>query len=107
MDDARAERLALNEALFREVNEMIKAEQRRNDDDRTTFVCECVRVSCQLRLSVDFDEYQAVRARPERFIVFPGHEHPEVEVVVEDKRPRYLVIEKVEPGRSVARDRAS
>ena len=107
MDDARAERLAMNETLFRDVNEIIRTEQGRNQDDRTTFVCECMRVSCQLRLPVAMAEYKAVRAHPDRFVVFPGHENLEIEVVVEDLRPRYLVIEKIGPGRDVAESRSS
>ena len=102
MDDARARRLAMNETLFRDVNEMIRTEQGRSQDERTTFVCECIKVTCQLRLSISLDEYQAVRAHPDRFIVFPGHEHPEVEVVVGGEPPRYLAIEKIGPGRDVA-----
>ena len=57
MDEARARRLALNESLFRDVNELIKEQQAENKDDRPTFVCECVKVSCQLRLPVPLDEY--------------------------------------------------
>jgi hypothetical protein len=102
MDDARAERLAMNEALFRELNEMIKEGQ----DERRSFLCECIKVSCQLRLSVSDAEYETVRAHPARFFVYPGHEEPGIEAVVEDLSPRYLIIEKVDPGRQVAEERA-
>jgi hypothetical protein len=106
MDDARAKRLALNESLFRDVNELIKAQQGQQNE-RTTFVCECVKVSCQLRLNVSLQEYETVRSHPSRFLVYPGHEQPYIEAVVEDVSPRYLVIEKVDPGRRVAEETAS
>ena len=99
MDDARARRLALNESLFRDVNELIKEQQGENDNERTTFVCECVKVSCQLRVPVTHDEYQKIRAHPARFFVYPGHEEPYIETVIEDLSPRFLIIEKVDPGR--------
>jgi len=99
VDEARARRLALNESLFRDVNELIKKQQSENEDERPTFVCECVKVSCQLRLPVTLDEYQEVREHPARFFVYPGHEEPRIESIVEDRSPRYLIIEKVDPGR--------
>lgn len=102
MDDTRAERLAMNEVLFRDVNELIRTEQGRSQDDRTTFVCECTRVACQLRLPIELQEYQEVRKDPARFIVFPGHENPTIEVVVGGSPPHYLVVEKIGPGRDVA-----
>lgn len=106
MDDARAKRLALNESLFRDVNELIKSQQGQQQDDRTTFVCECIKVSCQLRMNVTLEEYQEVRRHPARFIVYPGHEQPGIEAVVEDNGPRFYVIEKVDPGRQVAEESA-
>ena len=104
MDDARAERLAMNETLFRDVNEMIRKEQDLQQDDRTTFVCECARVACQLRLPVELEEYKEVRSKATRFIVFPGHEQSEIEVVVGGDPPRYLVVEKIGTGAEVAEE---
>lgn len=106
MDEARARRLALNESLFRDVNELIKEQQTDNQDDRPTFVCECVKVSCQLRLPVTLEEYQKIRAHPARFFVYPGHDEPHIEAVVEDLSPRFLIIEKVDPGRQVVEEDA-
>ena len=106
MDDARAKRMALNESLFRDVNELIKSQQGANQDERTTFVCECIKVSCQLRLNITLEEYEWVRSHPARFFVYPGHEQPGVEAVIDDRSPRFLVIEKVDPGRQVAEQTA-
>jgi hypothetical protein len=102
--DPRAERLAMNEVLFRDVNQLILEEQAANEDDRTTFVCECAQLNCQLRLTVNLDEYQAVRAHPTRFLVYPGHEIKDIEVIVGGEPPRYLVIEKLGKGKDVANE---
>ena len=40
-------------------------------------------------------EYERVRSEPHRFAVFPGHELPDVEVVVE-RRDGYAVVQKNE-----------
>ena len=45
-------------------------------------------------LTLSFREYERVRDHPRRFIVSPGHEQLDVEVVVET-RPNYLVVQKV------------
>jgi hypothetical protein len=106
MDEARAKRLALNESLFRDVNELIRKQQADHKDTRATFVCECIKVSCQLHLNLTVEEYERVRAHNARFVVYPGHNEPHVEAVIEDLSPRYMVIEKVDPGRAVAEETA-
>jgi hypothetical protein len=93
----------MNEVLFRDVNELIEKEQAANQDDRTTFVCECAQLNCQLRLTVSLDEYQAVRAHPAHFLVYPGHEIKDIEVIVGGERPRFLVIEKLGEGKTIAK----
>lgn len=102
MDDLRAERLALNETLFRDVNRLIEKEQAAHQDERATFVCECSEINCQLRLPITLDEYKEVRAHPMRFVLYPGHEVPDIETVVGGDPPRYIVVEKLGPGRDVA-----
>jgi hypothetical protein len=94
----------MNEVLFRDVNQLIDKEQADNQDERTTFVCECAQLNCQLRLSVSLKEYKKVRANPMRFLVYPGHEIPDIETIVGGEPPRYVVIEKLGPGRDVAID---
>ena len=92
----------MNETLFRDVNEMILKEQEKQHEERTSFVCECSRVSCQLKLNVSLEEYKAVRAHPGRFLCYPGHEVETIEVVVGGEPPRYVAVEKIGPGRDVA-----
>ena len=90
-----ARRIAANEDLFREVNESIAAGQWPGEADAVVgFRCECARLGCNLLLGLSVADYERVRADPRRFLVCPGHELPGVEVVVQ-RRPDYLVVEKV------------
>jgi hypothetical protein len=95
---ARDERLAGNEALFREVNERVAevAERFVADDtggSRYDFNCECGDRACAEQIALTMAEYEAVRAEATRFAVVPGHEVPDIERVVE-RYPTYLVVEK-------------
>jgi hypothetical protein len=93
----QSERIGMNEALFREVNERI--EQLKGDlGGANTFdiVCECGVTECTERFSITSDEYQALRRDVHQFAVVPGHERPEVERTIE-KHAGYLVVEKTDP----------
>ena len=101
--DARQERLARNEALFREVNERVLAIAAvHGDDDHVyEFYCECSNVDCTFHLRATIAQYEAVRAHPDRFLIAPSHSLPEIETVVE-KRDEWWVVEKQgEPGQLV------
>lgn len=96
--DLRRTRLAVNEGIFRTVNERIQAV---NDSFATvtdTFevVCECSDAGCVTQISITKAAYEHVRADPELFIVASGHEQPEVEHMVEE-RAAYDVVRK-RPG---------
>jgi hypothetical protein len=82
--DAREERLARNETLFRAVNENIEeaATSARSVMPTFEFFCECSNVDCTLLLPMTVSEYERVRSDPRQFVVAPGHELPEIEVVV-------------------------
>lgn len=91
------QRLARNQALFREVNERLKETQTATVSLQEC-VCECSDAACTKSLAVATGEYEAVRKNARHFLVARGHELPEVERVVEDNE-RYLVVEKtVETG---------
>jgi hypothetical protein len=94
MDD-RAERLGLNEALFREVNERVRAINADFSGGVTEaeFVCECADQSCLERVRMTLLEYERVRADATQFAVRHGHIEPAVEVVVEE-HAAYLVVSK-------------
>lgn len=90
------ERLAKNEALFREVNSRIRDLSERwelESPDLIAFVCECSRVGCADPVQLTLDEYEQVRANRARFFLVPGHEDGRVDGVVE-RHDRYVVVEK-------------
>ena len=89
------ERRATNEALFRDVNERIAESAERFDAAETEFVCECADPSCTHKVPASLVEYEEVREDPTTFLVVPGHEHEDIERVVED-RGRFRIIEKVQ-----------
>ena len=94
---SREERVAKNEALFREVNERIKRMNEHLDtDDEADFICECGDGECTHPVSLTLVEYEEVRSRGTHFAVLPGHVVPEVERVVA-RYPRFAVVEKTEP----------
>jgi hypothetical protein len=100
--DEREQRLARNEALYREVNERI-SEQARSQvaaaaSDRYEFICECSNIDCNLLLGFTLAEYEAVRAHPRRFVVAPGHHLPEIEQVVVESAEYWVVEKKGEAG---------
>lgn len=83
--DAREERLAENEAMFRRVNEEIEQIARTHGSGAEhvyEFLCECSNVDCTLRVRLSSTAYEQVRDDPTQFVVAPGHELPEIEEVV-------------------------
>ena len=57
------------------------------------FICECASSACAERIELTRRQYEHVRAEGNRFVLVPGHEQREVEVVIE-RQPTYLVVEK-------------
>jgi hypothetical protein len=86
---------ARTEALFRDVNERIAESAQRFAADSTQFVCECSDANCTHRLQVTLAEYEEVRADGATFMLAPGHEHADIERIV-DEGPRFNVVEKVQ-----------
>ena len=91
----REQRLAENEAAFRDVNESLRyvAGQGTATVEPMRLVCECGDAGCAEFVEVTAGEYEGVRAVPTHFIVRPGHVAPEVERVVEE-HDRFSVVEK-------------
>jgi hypothetical protein len=91
------ERIGLNEAVFREVNERIEdlAENFELRDEALDLVCECGDAGCVRRISMTRAEYEELRSDPRHFAVHPGHEYPEAEEVVA-RRKGYDVVSKNE-----------
>jgi hypothetical protein len=101
------ERLALNEARVREVNETIERANEKlgpapgEDGLALNILCECGTRGCDQIVEISSEEYREVRAEPTRFVVVPGHEQAEIERIVEDRR-RFAVVEKIGPAAKVA-----
>ena len=92
---SREERIGLNEAVFREVNERIEdlALSQTDEDHAYEFLCECSDPSCTARISLQPAEYEWVRASPTRFVLAPGHAATQIEHVVE-REEEHDVVEK-------------
>src|SRR5437763_4804328 len=104
MDMVAQERLARNEAFFRELNERIREAAGRHGADGHIyeFICECADPSCLERIQLTISEYERVRAAPVRFVLAPGHDKQVIEAVVET-RADHVVIEKLGRAREVAK----
>jgi hypothetical protein len=100
--ERRKDRLARNEALFREVNERVEAVGERAGLDMLDFICECGDANCTAAVSLTESEYEQVRADPVHFAVLPGHVLPEVEDVVFES-DRFQVVRKHAEEQEIAR----
>ena len=98
-----AERRALNENVFREMNERLERLGEEFGDDTVEFLCECADPACSAPLSIPVSLYEAVREHPRRFVVVPGHQREDLERVVQE-RPDCLVVEKLGEAGEVAED---
>jgi hypothetical protein len=100
---SREERLAANEALFREVNERISEISGDRKLDELEVLCECIDEGCNQRMSMSRGEYERLRQSPTQFAVVLGHEQPDVETVVA-ARSGYAIVNKIGVGAQVAED---
>lgn len=91
----REERIGMNEAVFRDVNERIRevASSFNMTKEPLDLICECGDAGCVARISLTRDEYEHIRADPHLFGVAPGHVAPDVEKVVE-RHSGYEVVSK-------------
>ncbi|MBW3609530.1 MAG: hypothetical protein KY463_14540 [Actinobacteria bacterium] len=102
MTDARKQRIARNEAAFRELNNSLEANvhRGRTQPDYAGFVCECGDGDCDTTIRVELDAYEAVRQDDMLFIVVPGHQAPDSEDVV-DSGDGYLIVRKHEDVKDI------
>ena len=101
----RKERIAHNEASFRELNQSLESNvhRRQTQPDYAGFVCECGDGDCDTTLRVPLDSYVGVREDDRLFIVVPGHEIPDSEDVV-DAGDGYNVVRKHEDVAEIVED---
>ena len=95
MEKGQAKRLAMNEALFRDVNERIReiSDTFGQKDATYDFLCECSDPGCTKKVVLTRAEYEDVRSDSTRFVVAKGHVMPEIESVV-DHAKDHVVVEK-------------
>jgi hypothetical protein len=99
------ERAALNESLFRELNERLESRIRvfSSEGERLTVVCECAERDCAERIDLAPEEYQTVRSRSDQFVIVPGHECLDVEEIVA-QTDRFDVVRKKGRPAEIARE---
>ncbi len=99
MADPSVDKVARNNAAFRDANDEIAAvavEQGLDDGRGVPFICECSDPGCSKVVSLTLAAYRHVRDNPRQFVHAPGHEEKIAGAVklVED-HTHYVVIEKV------------
>ena len=90
------ERVARNDALFREANEGIEDAATKHEVlDQVPFICECADENCRELLILSIDEYEEIRQNSRHFLNAPGHVRAAqgAAQVVQD-RGRYTIVEK-------------
>jgi hypothetical protein len=104
--DARDERAARNEAMYRAVNreiEQVSEQEGAGSHDRLEVICECGSDTCSETLDLTTDEYDEAHRQRDRFVVAPGHEDETIEHVV-SRTERYLVVDKFGEAERVAEE---
>jgi hypothetical protein len=101
--DERKQRIARNETIFREVNERIEEVSANAPGKHVEFLCECGDRECAEVIALARGEYEGLRADPVLFAVLPGHEIPEVEIVVAENE-RFLTVRKLVEEQEIARE---
>lgn len=94
-------RAAAAEINGRQVNEAI--EPRGRPEETAVFVCECGHLGCSETVELAIAEYEAVRTDFDRFLIVPGHEIEEVDLVVERRGSYFVVIKREPEARQMAR----
>ena len=114
-----AERIARNQATFREINDgvnelfgardafVVPEAFRPAAKAPLPLLCECGSVGCLEQIALTHDEYRHVRENPMTFAVCPGEAHvfPDVERVVA-KHQNYWIVEKKGIAGEIARAKA-
>jgi hypothetical protein len=81
----REERIAKNEAVVREINELIQpAHEPAPRSSFTHIVCECGYDECDSVIALTEDEYERIRNDPRQFCVIEEHVIQDIESIVEE-----------------------
>jgi hypothetical protein len=102
----RDEELARNQAHFREINERIVSLSTAfaaAHGLQLDLICECSDERCTNPITVAVEDYQRVRASPIRFLIYPRHDIPRLERLV-DRGNGYEIVEKFGDAARVVAD---
>jgi hypothetical protein len=91
------ERIARNNATFRDANERISAAAGSYAVDMPVpFICECSDPGCSAIVRLDLEQYEEIRADPRHFLSMPGHQAAsQGAAVVVAERDGYTIVEKI------------
>ena len=97
MERLMEERIAMNQATFRDANERINAAAGVYDVDiPVPFICECADPTCSEIVRLALSEYEEIRAEPRHFLNVPGHQSAaQGAASVVDERDGYVIAEKI------------
>ena len=98
----REERLALNEAASRAINEMRAPADPPTAGTAFKVVCECAQPDCDRTFEVTVAEYESVRNDPRRFMVVPEHVLLDIEDVEERFEGFVVVLKREGPVADIA-----
>jgi hypothetical protein len=89
------EQEAVNQTVFREMNEWTKGalDEGKIDSLIDSYLCECSDRRCTDPIELTRPEYEAVRAEPINFAIAHNHENPEVDHVLAEHE-RFTVVAK-------------
>ena len=106
MDDQTAEKIARNNAMFRDANDKIETKAARHGFDRDQplpFICECSDRRCVEIILLSAQEYSRVRSNPRWFAHAPDHEEElDGAVAPVERHERYVLVEKIEHAGEIA-----
>jgi hypothetical protein len=91
---SREERMAMNEAASREINEEIERTHQGDPPGRRfAITCECALKSCDRLIEITTAEYQEVRSDARQFAIVPEHFIGDIERIVFEN-DRFVVVAK-------------
>jgi hypothetical protein len=95
-----AQRIARNNATFRDANEGIRgAAERYRVNELVPFLCECADERCTELIRLSLTEYEAVRSHSTWFVVLRGHVGAKGGTAsIVSERNEYIVVEKQGPA---------
>ena len=100
------ERVARNEATFREANEIIeRAAEKAGATGPVPFICECAEQGCRDVIRLTLEEYEQVRTNAAWFAVAHGHEHAAGDYgEVVERNAEFVLVAKTDEAASVAEE---